>query len=74
MYGGEVLDTKTVVVKSKLSEKKTTKIVRTYTILKTPDLVSQSRFMRVNEKYAHSPEPICPEEHTKEVILGATGT
>ena len=47
-------DTNTAFLKSKSSKKRLTNIVRMYTILKTPDMVSFSQFMRVN---AHSPEP-----------------
>ena len=50
--------TKTAGVKSKFSEKEATKIVRTYIIFQTPGF---TKFVRVNEKFAHSPEPIYPQ-------------
>ena len=63
MYGGQVQpDTKPAVMKSKLSEKEPYQNSENEHNFETPDLVSLSQFMRVNEKYAHRSEPICPQD------------
>ena len=82
MYEGEVQpDTKTAVVKSKLSKKETLgyQISEDLHNFKTSDLVLLCQFIRVNEMYAHRSEPICSRyliwrDIKTEEIQGVTGT